>query len=698
MAQIKGKQLRFPISGSFTGSLYGTSSWAITASYALNGSGGGGSNPGGSDTQVQFNNNGVFGGIPTVFYSASVFYATGSFYGLINSSSYSSTASYYQEVDPIFVEKSASLATTGSNTFIGTQVIVNDLDFSQNVSMSFNEWVMSVGDKKSIISPGAFISKKEINSNTTSSIVYGYSTIESSLVNSESIEIAKTTLIFSQSTNLNNEIIFQDGSGEVAFLSDFTSSYLPLSGGIINGELVISGSAISTHGFTGSLHGTSSWSEYSVTSSYITASNIHGPYGINSIISASHAATASSADTFVVRNQLTASGLHYPVVDNGIGSFIQTDGSGSLTFQYVKTIYEEVKNRELVTIPKGAGLYVEGNTGNRADAYLADAYNPNRRPATLVAASEISPNGNGLGIVLGLIDSINVGALPAGTDVFLSSSGQWTSIRPTGADVSVQYLGTISRTGVNGAGYVLNPGPYNLPNIVSGSIWVGDSGSIPRAVATSSLLAPYVTSALTSSMTVLSSSFASTASLAPDYVLNSVTASMLNPYVLTSVTSSMSVLSSSYSLSSSYALTASYALNGGGSGGSGFPFTGSAIITGSLIVTGSVNFNDNLLIGSILTTSSLVTTGAGSTTILTRSTGSYGSMFVKYVVLSGSNSRAGEFMTVWSGVDIRFTDFSTSDIGNTNSLVLTGSLSSSNVVLSTSPGSGWIIKTQTTFI
>jgi hypothetical protein len=54
--------------GSFTGSLLGTSSWADSASQAL-------------------------------------------------------TASYYQETDPIFVAKSASLATTGSNTFVGDQVV-----------------------------------------------------------------------------------------------------------------------------------------------------------------------------------------------------------------------------------------------------------------------------------------------------------------------------------------------------------------------------------------------------------------------------------------------------------------------------------------------------------------------------------------------------------------------------------------------
>lgn len=63
---------------------------------------------------------------------------------------------------------------------------------------------------------------------------------------------------------------------------------------------------------------------------------------------------------------------------------------------------------------------------------------------------------------------------------------------------------------------------------------------------TASMLQPYVLTAVTSSMTVLSSSFATTASFA-----TSIAASILNPYVLTSSTSSMRVLSSSFASTAS---------------------------------------------------------------------------------------------------------------------------------------------------
>ena len=52
---------------------------------------------------------------------------TGLLYGTASWSNNSTTSSYFQETDPIFVAKSASLATTGSNTFIGNQTITGSI-------------------------------------------------------------------------------------------------------------------------------------------------------------------------------------------------------------------------------------------------------------------------------------------------------------------------------------------------------------------------------------------------------------------------------------------------------------------------------------------------------------------------------------------------------------------------------------------
>jgi hypothetical protein len=55
----------------------------------------------------------------------------------VASASFALTASYYNETDPVFVAKSASLATTGSNTFNGSQTINGDLIVNGTASIAF---------------------------------------------------------------------------------------------------------------------------------------------------------------------------------------------------------------------------------------------------------------------------------------------------------------------------------------------------------------------------------------------------------------------------------------------------------------------------------------------------------------------------------------------------------------------------------
>jgi len=171
--------------------------------------------------------------------------------------------------------------------------------------------------------------------------------------------------------------------------------------------------------------------------------------------------------------------------DNGDKSFLQTDGAGNLSFQYVKSMYEEIKNREAFEIQRGQALYVDSNTGDRVDVYLADNSNPNRFPATLIASENISANGNGLGLIAGLIDSIDVGTLQSGDIVYLGTNGGWTATRPTGS-ADIQVLGVVSRPGNNGAGYFINQLHTTLPNITEGNVWVGDVNGVPQQVSTGS--------------------------------------------------------------------------------------------------------------------------------------------------------------------------------------------------------------------
>lgn len=240
------------------------------------------------------------------------------------------------------------------------------------------------------------------------------------------------------------------------------------------------------------------------------------------IISGSDAALNS----LNVTSALTANGLNYPSADNGEFSFIQTDGNGNLSFQYVNATIDTVYNGESTTIIKGTPVYVSGSQGANPKVFIADASNPLKMPVVYIAADTIATATTGRGIILGQIEGVDTTGYPESTEIYAAPGGGWTSTRPTGSAI-IQVLGIVTKEGSGGKGLVLNPGPANLPNIDSGNVWVGNSNSYPTAVPTSSLNVA----------------------------------------------------------SASYALTASYIEGGVNS----FPYTGSAQITGSLEVTGSIN-------------------------------------------------------------------------------------------------------------
>ncbi len=256
---------------------------------------------------------------------------------------------------------------------------------------------------------------------------------------------------------------------------------------------------------------------YAFTASYVSPGAIAG-----TVLSASYAATASSADSFTVRTALTASGLRYPTTD-GIfqGQVIQTDAAGNLAFGNVAAVFEEVYNAEATTLTKGTALYVSGAVGAAPKVYRADASDPAKMPVTFLAMENIGTGATGRGITLGLITGIDMTGFPVGDDLFVNGNGTLTTTRPTGSTDIVQPIGIVTKTGNGGQLNVLNPGPVLLPNLTAGKTWVGDSINYPVEVFTSSLL---VTQAVSSSLAAL----ATTAS----YALKAESVGQLNQNVV----------------------------------------------------------------------------------------------------------------------------------------------------------------------
>ncbi len=125
--------------------------------------------------------------------------------------------------------------------------------------------------------------------------------------------------------------------------------------------------------------------------------------------------------------------------------------------------------------------------------------------------------------------------------------------------------------------------------------------------------------------------------------------------------------------------------------------SGSSIFTGSVNVNGSVTFSGPIIYDNAV----LLDYGSASTPVVSTNyavlqnlTGSYNSAFFDYFASSGSNFRAGTVIAGWSGSSINYTEYSTTDVGNTNELSMSVDLSGSFVRLLTrvSTTINWNIK------
>jgi len=331
--------------------------------------------------------------------------------------------------------------------------------------------------------------------------------------------IGKITAIEIYAQYESASIIYSSGSTKFGDTFDDTHQF--------TGSVSITGSSFSYNGYnvitsndTGSIVvDSASYATFAVTASYLLGSVDSASYAVSAshalnadnAISASYALTASYVNPLnqaviitgslnltgsaVLTGSTVINGLTYPTADNGEFSFMQTDGLGNLTLQYVNTLYEVVYNGEATQLTKGTPVYISGSQGANSKAYRADAGDPTKMPVVYIAADNIDPANTGRAIALGLITGVDTTGYPGGTEIYVGVGGGWTSARPTGSAI-IQVLGYVTKEGNGGQGVVLNAGPANLPNILSGSVWVGNSGSVPTAVPTSSLS---VASAVTAS-------------------------------------------------------------------------------------------------------------------------------------------------------------------------------------------------------
>jgi len=141
-------------------------------------------------------------------------------------------------------------------------------------------------------------------------------------------------------------------------------------------------------------------------------------------------------------------------------------------------------------------------------------------------------------------------------------------------------------------------------------------------------------------------------------------------------------------------------------GSSGELFSVSDSLQGSLFSVNDISglpilevFSDSTtLMGSYLApslnTTVRKTISTGSTTVYSIPTSAYTGAFFEYTIIGSAGARAGNIMSIFSGVTVQFTEITTNDIGNTTPVTFSMNVSGGFAILSSSATTtGWTLKT-----
>lgn len=558
--------------GSFSGSLFGTSSFAVSSSYALTAS-----------------------------------FATNAL-----------TASYIptlQQVTTAGATTTDSIVSTPvvENTFgfLGT---VTDNSYSENyagvkgVGFGYANGVVGIGAADSYgvygyNEYGVGITGTSINSTGTT----GYSTngagVSGGSTNFRGIEassITSTALVAIIPTgNTSNIAEFQKNSVNQASIShdgtivsnkslintavDNGIDKLQVSGSTnINGNTRITGSLNVTNGITGSLFGTSSWANRSISSSFATNST-----------SASYALTSSYAiNAATASNILGGKATHLPFFNTDTTlatSSIYQSGSTSIIINQDNNTTE---NPEALYVwqPHPTSINVISGKGNLNNYLQLNIQNTNQGTAASSDIVATADNGNETTnyIDMGINSENFSGAIGGPNDAYLYSAGQHLHIGNTTPNKPIQFF-------VGGADsnadrkFELNAnGQHNMTGSLEISqklvVLGGITGSLygTASWALNSRTASYAINA-NSSLTSVSASYANNAD------------------------SSLTSISASHAIQADNALTANYA-NTAGNGGVTNIVAGSGIVlpfggTGAVTIVSSGGGGVTIISGSAVTSS-----------------------------------------------------------------------------------------------
>jgi hypothetical protein len=456
---------------------------------------------------------------------------------------YANTASSYAETDPVFVAKSASLATTGSNVFRGTQIVTGSL-----FTTGSNTLIGSTTLTGSLNITGS-------TTQTGNNTLIGITTLTGSIfINGNIIPQLSSSFDLGSITNPWRALYVQSGS--ISIQSDIPGG-IPAVISNANGNVTFAGAGFQLK--------SGSFVPFEISSSARTIIRVPdipaNDVGGLSIIGSS---------TGAYQGVTNAGGLLHLTSNDGQSSRITSDAYG------------------INSVVSYVGRKARGTAASPLPVQSGD---------TLTRISTIGWTGPEYGFLMSASSTIASTAIEtvALENFTTSSFGTRHTFYNAPLGGTIRTLSAqIDTTGIT---------------IPSSSRFFGTA-----SWANNAQTASYVTSSNIVG-TVLSSSYALTASYAPSYVLTSSTSSMLTPYVLTSSTGSMLqpyVLSSATSSFVTNSQTGSFATTGSNRFNGNQTISGSLLVSGSTTHTGSLNISGSLTVNGPALFNDLTVTITGS--------------------------------------------------------------------------------------
>jgi hypothetical protein len=218
---------------------------------------------------------------------------TGSLFGTSSWATNALTSSFYQETDPIFVAKSASLATTGSNNFNGNQTIIGSL--SQGLEGNIASGPGSHAEGSATSASGEYSHAEGDFTQATGN----YSHAEGQ----NSMTLASAEYSHAEGNNTIAAANHQHVQGQWNVTSSIPAAFIVGNGtddsnrsNLIYAHdsiVEITGSLGVNGGITGSLFGTASWAINALTASYV-----------NTLYSNNFTASFGSSTTWTINHNL----------------------------------------------------------------------------------------------------------------------------------------------------------------------------------------------------------------------------------------------------------------------------------------------------------------------------------------------------------------------------------------------------------